>query len=71
MALEESVNLENPEILKVLLYGSLAGSCQILPLHNAKLLPEKWAKTSVVVVLQEHHNPTVLIVNCEVPDYAV
>jgi hypothetical protein len=32
------------------------GSCHLHPLKNPRLLPEKWAKTSVVGILQHLHN---------------
>jgi hypothetical protein len=34
----------------------MAGSCQDALHKNPNLLPHKWAKTSVVIVLQHPHN---------------
>ena len=41
----------------------MAGSCHKTPHKNPKLLPAKWAKTSVVILLQHPHNPNVQIPN--------
>jgi hypothetical protein len=34
----------------------VAGSCQSVALQNPNFLPEKWAKTSVVIELQQYDN---------------
>src|SRR5215217_2454485 len=43
--------------------NSTAGSCRISVARNPVLLPQKSAKTSVVIVLQSLHNPKALIRN--------
>jgi hypothetical protein len=37
----------------------MAGSCHFQHAKNPENLPEKWAKTSIVIELQQLHNPRV------------
>lgn len=39
----------------------MAGSCHVHSKKIPQLLPEKWARTSIVIELQQLHNPTVEI----------
>ena len=41
----------------------IGGSCHLFPQKNPALLPDKWARTSVVTILQQLHNPKVEIPN--------
>ena len=41
----------------------MAGSCHSQPLKNSSFLPEKWANTSVVTILQQLHNAKVEFLN--------
>jgi hypothetical protein len=39
----------------------LAGFCHIREAKNPQILPEKWAKTSIVIKLQQLHNSLVAL----------